>query len=353
MYDSKFDSQRLMLHPSEVAYWLENGTSRGPLYTEMELSTRCNGRCVFCGVDYLVNKTAVDIDTGTAKRIIDELYALGNRSVMFAGHGESLLHEDAVDIASYASERMSTSVTTNGLPITEARLPLIDRLKWIRFSINGYDAANYAAVHRIGPESYDQVMTNLEQAVKRKNDLGLDVVIGVQLVLLDENAAGVVSLARQLASMKVDYFSVKPFSQHPMSECRLSPDYQKHAHLQAELEEIQTDSFRVIFRAQAMGRLRREKRYSNCYGTQFLCFVSANGDVWECNVFAGDPRFLVGNAEKESMSDIWNGARRQAVLNFIDRDLKVTEECRDVCRMDECNCYLSRLKNPLDHDDFI
>jgi len=353
MYDGDFDSQRLMFHPGEVAYWLEHGKSRGPLYTEMALSTRCNCRCVFCGVDYLVNKTHIEMDPADAKRVIDELHALGNRSIMFAGHGESLLHGDAAEIISYAARTMSTSVTTNGHPLDNGKLPLIDGLKWIRFSINGCDADNYAAVHRVPATFFDTVMGNIERAVERKKSRGLGVVIGVQLVLLDENAEGVVRFARRLRALGVDYFSVKPFSQHPLSECRLNPDYARHAHLEAELEALQGDSFKVIYRAGSVERIGKEKRYEHCHGTHFLCFVSANGDVWECNVFAGDPRFLAGNAREESLADIWSGRKRQAVLDFIDHDLDLAKECRDVCRMDECNCYLDRLKNPLDHDDFI
>jgi len=353
MYDSDFDKQRLMFHPAEVAHWLEHGRSRGPLYTEMALTTRCNCRCIFCGVDYLVNKTHVDIATADAKRIIDQLHGLGNRAIMFAGHGESLLHDDAAEIVCSASHRMSTSVTTNGYPLDDAKLPLIDGLKWIRFSINGCDAGNYAAIHRVPAAAFDRVMTNLEKAVERKKSLGLGVTIGVQLVLLNENAGSLVPFARRLKALGVDYFSVKPFSQHPLSECQLNPDYARHAHLEGELGALQDESFKVIYRAHSIDRVGSEKRYEHCHGTHFICFVSANGDVWECNVFDGDPRFLVGNACEESLADIWSGPKRQAVLDFIDHDLDIARECRDVCRMDECNCYLDRLKNPMDHDDFV
>lgn len=353
MYDSDFDRQRLMFHPAELAYWLEHGRSRGPLYTEMALTTRCNCRCVFCGVDYLVNKTHVDIETVDAKRIIGELHALGNRAIMFAGHGEALLHADAAEIIRFASSKMSCSVTTNGYPLDESKLPLIDGLKWIRFSINGCDAGNYATIHRVPATCFDVVMGNVERAVERKRRLGLDVVIGVQLVLLDENAEGLFDFARWLKAMGVDYFSVKPFSQHPLSECRLDPDYDRLARLETELAVLQDNAFKVIYRARSIDRVRGPKRYTQCHGTHFICFVSANGDIWECNVFDGDPRFLAGNANEESMEAIWQGPKRQAVLDYIDNDLDIAKECRDICRMDECNCYLARLKSPMDHDDFI
>ena len=341
-----------MYHPSDVAYWLENGDSRGPLYTEFELTGRCNCNCIFCGVDYLVNSSAGTIDTGTAKRVLDQLHALGNRSVMIAGHGEPLLHDDALEIVRYSSERMSTSITTNGLSLIEERLPLMDDLKWMRFSINGCDAENYSAIHKVTPDMFDLLLSNVESAVRRKVDLNLDVTIGTQLVLLEENASGVLGLARRLKDLGVDYFSVKPYSQHPLSNHHLTVDYDMYLQLDEQLNELAADSFKVIYRARSMAKVSREKPYRKCYGTNFLSFISASGDVWECNVFAGDERFLVGNVQQEGLEDIWRGEKRQAVRRFIEEDMDI-DECRDICRMDECNCCLWRLKNPLGHDDFI
>jgi len=74
MFDTNFDKQKLMYHPKELGYWLEQGVTKGPIYTEMELCRKCNCRCIFCGVDYLVNKTDDMIDTAPARKIIRDLH---------------------------------------------------------------------------------------------------------------------------------------------------------------------------------------------------------------------------------------------------------------------------------------
>jgi len=352
VFDTNFDKQKLQYHVAAVSRWLEKGLTRGPIYTEMELSTRCNCRCIFCGVDYLVNTSDDAISAEAARRILTELHGMGNKAVMFSGHGESLLNPAAGEIIGFASGLMSTSVTTNGLSLDEANLPLIDGLEWIRFSINGCDAANYAEVHGVAPEMFDRVMGNVAAAVERKRKLHLGVTIGSQLVLLNENAAGVPKLARALKDIGVNYFSVKPYSRHPLCKHHLDVDYGAFAGLDRELAALEDDSFKVIYRAASMTKAGRPKPYGKCYGTHFLCFVSANGDVWECNVFAGDPRFLIGNAIREHLPDIWSGPRRRQVLEFIEREMKI-DECRDICRMDECNRYLWRLKHPWPHDNFV
>lgn len=352
MYDRDFDGQKLMYHPLEVAGWLALGHTRGPLYTEMELTNRCNCKCIFCGVDHLVGQTGDVMGPELAAKIISGLAELGNKSIMFCGNGEPLLNRHVVEIVRLAARTMSVSMTTNGIALSREKLPLLDDLEWLRFSVNGYDPASYAAIHGAPPSFFPQVMTNIAGAVARKRRFQLPVTIGAQLVLLPENAGGAPDLARQFREVGVDYFSVKPYSRHPFSRNRLEIDYSRYLDLEEKLRAFEDENFKIIFRKSSMIRAGSGKTYEKCFGTHFISFVSANGDIWECNVFAGDKRFLIGNGGEESMEEIWTGERRRQVVLFIKNELSLAE-CRDLCRMDACNTYLWRLKNPRPHDNFI
>lgn len=351
-FDPDFDGQKLMYHPGTVAQWLERGLTQGPVYTELALTDRCSCRCTFCGLDYRTNLSGVDLPPLVCKRVLRSLETMGNRSVMFSGEGEPLLHPRARELIAYSSARMSTSVTTTGLHLDEEALPLIDGLEWIRFSVNGGDAAAYSRVHGVGAGQFEKAMRHIGLAVERKRRLSLGVTIGVQLVLLPENAASVLPLARRVKRMGVDYFSVKPYSRHPMSGNRTVVDYSRFAGLRERVEALQDESFRVVYRAGSIAKLGGRKPYGRCLGTHFLCYISADGEVWECNVFLGDPRFRIGNVRRQALDDIWNGRRRRRVLRMIATELDL-QRCRDVCRMDECNRYLWRLLHPRAHDNFI
>lgn len=352
MYDTDFDSQRLIFHPGEVAAWLEHGHTKGPLYTELELTTTCNQHCSFCGVDHLVNRSQSFLEETAAYALIDALRQNGNKSLMISGHGEPLVHEKAPDIIAYASRRMCTSVTTNGTLLDDIRLHLIDELKWIRFSVNGYNPENYARIHGSGADQFHKVLRNIERAVERKAQRGLNLHIGVQLILLPDNAHGLFALAKVLKNIGVDYFSVKPYSQHPMSLRQHTVDYRPLQSLVEALTLLADERFRVVLRLQSMKELGRAKGYDRCHGIHFLGYVSANGDVWGCNVFVEDKRFWTGNINEHSFGDIWHGDRRSEFLGFIENGLDL-DGCRDICRMHACNKYLWRLRHPFDHDDFI
>lgn len=351
-FDTQFDGQKLMYHPAEVSRWLAEGWTRGPVYTEVELSRVCNCRCMFCGVDYQVNKNSDRMSFEGAARIIDGLRRIGNKAVMFCGHGEPLLNAEAGEIIGYAAAGMSTSVTTNGIALTPERLEMIDGLAWLRFSINGGTAEVYGKVHGTSSEEFGRVLEHVGAAVARKRARGLGVTIGVQMVLLNENAATAEALCREVRERGADYFSVKPYSRHPLAEHELRVDYEHAAEVERAVTALARGDFKVIFRSAALARLQQRKPYEKCYGTHFLNFISANGDVWECNVYAGDPRFYIGNALEEELEAIWHGARRAAVVRYIAEELHC-QACRDLCRMDACNAYLWRLKHPWPHDDFI
>ncbi|MCX7591022.1 MAG: radical SAM protein [Kiritimatiellae bacterium] len=351
-YDTNFDGQKLIYHPVRVAEWFERGRTRGPIYTEMTLTDRCDCDCMFCGVDYDVNQTGAMMDVHLAVRILDELAGLGNKAIMFCGNGEPLLHPRSGEIIGYGSRRMSASVTTNGLALDRAGIELVDGLEWIRFSVNAGTPEAYAIVHRTKPEMFEIALKNLGAAVERKRTKGLGVTIGVQLVLLEENVHTVTTLAQRVKKLGADYFSVKPYSPHPLSNKHLKVDYSALAWVEAEVKALETESFRVIFRVRSFEKLGEGKPYGRCYGTNFFVFISANGDVWACNNYVGDRRFLLGNARRQSLAEIWQGHRRQEVLEFVEKELNVAD-CRVACRMDECNRYLWRLKHPRPHDNFI
>jgi MoaA/NifB/PqqE/SkfB family radical SAM enzyme len=352
VFDPDFDNQKLIYHPERVAEWLRLGNTTGPVYTELELSNRCNCKCLFCGVDHQVNTSGEMMGLELARKVIDGLAGLGNKSVMICGHGEPLLNPEVLAIVRLAAAQMSVSMTTNGVALSVEKLPLIDDLEWIRFSVNGCNPENYALIHGAGNEIFARVMANLGAAVARKREKNLLVTIGAQLVLLPENEALVVDLARQVKELGVDYFSIKPYSQHPLSKNRRQMDYQRLLWLEEQLRPLEAPGFKVIFRSAAMGRVGTAKSYKRCGGVHFISFISATGEVWECNVFAGDRRFYTGNARDEAFAEIWAGARRRAVVAFVDDELDLNQ-CRDLCRMEACNRYLWRLKKPWPHDNFI
>ncbi len=350
----RIDNHKLMFHIDRLRDWLA-GKLIYPIYLEIAPAGGCNHRCIFCALDYL-GYAAAFIDTNTLKSTIKEAGRLGVKSIMYAGEGEPLLHEDILDILKYTRKSgIDTSITTNGVLLNRKLSgAILGFLSWIRFSLNAGSSKNYAKIHRTRREDFRKVVDNIKEAVKIRNSNRLGVVIGVQSVLIPENAKEILSLGRLLKDLGVDYFTVKPYSQHPLSHSSISRrfKYKDHAYLKEELDGLEDKHFHVVFREDTINRLNMSKDYKRCLGLPFWAYINACGDVYACSAFLGKNEFCYGNIYKTGFKDIMIGKKRTAIIKRAGLTLDINK-CRQVCRLDKINSYLWELTHPGPHVNFI
>lgn len=227
-------------------------------------------------------------------------------------------------------------------------------LSWLRVSLNAGTKETYIKVHRCPESDFDKVFKNLSNAVEIKKSNRLACTIGVQFLLLPQNCHEVTVLAERLKDVGVDYLTIKPYSQHPLSSSSIDKDfeYDEYQSLEEQLREITNGGLEIIFRANAMSKLRKDRPYERCFGLPFFTYIDAVGDVYVCSAFLGDERFCYGNIYENSFSEIWEGERRRRVLRYVDTELDIAR-CRKACRLDEINRYLWELKHPAPHVNFI
>lgn len=354
MQDFRIDAHKLIFHVDRVNDWLK-GKLICPVYLEIAPSGGCNHRCIFCAVDYLKYKPLF-LDTGRLLSSVKQAHALGVKSIMYAGEGEPLLHKDIVRIVSQTKKAgIDVSVTTNGVLLKkDISGQLLKYLSWIRVSLNAGTPDTYAKVHRCRKEDFQVVLSNLEEAVRIKKMIGSTATIGVQLLLIPENADEVVLLAKKIKKMGLDYLSVKPYSQHPLSGSRVDSSfkYKDYFSLDKNLRKLESDDFQIIFRDQTMRRLSVAKDYNRCYGLPFWAYIDAGGDIYACSAFLGDKGFCFGNIYKHDFKSIMNSPRRKMILKRVTERLNVNK-CRQACRLDKINSYLWELKHPGPHVNFI
>jgi radical SAM protein with 4Fe4S-binding SPASM domain len=351
----RIDSHKLMFHPRRVAGWL-SGEKIYPLYAELSPSGACNHRCTFCALDYMEYRPRF-LDTATLKERLSEMGLLGVKSVMYGGEGEPLLHRDIGDIIVHTRKAgIDVGVTTNGVLLT-AKLAeqVLASTAWIKVSLNAGTAETYAKIHRTKPEDFERVFANLRDAVRIRRETGARCTIGVQILLLPENAGEIETLAGKAKDAGLRYMVVKPYSQHHKSRTRTyaDVDYGQFRHLKERLVRFEDSAFSVIFRERTMQKMTKPVRgYERCLALPFWSYIDSDGNVWGCSAYLGDERFRYGNIQRQSFEQIWHGALRQANLHLAGAELD-PESCRMNCRMDEINLYLWELTHPRGHVNFI
>lgn len=351
--DKRIDSTKVQFHPHRVAQWLdgkdewETAKSIYPIYAEISPIGACNHACYFCGVDMVLEaakalKKIPQLEAGMLKERLAEMAALGVRSGMMAGAGEPMLHRDIVGITESAhAAGMDISFTTNG---TLLKPELLLHSAWIKVSLNAGTAESYARIHRTKEKDFERVWANLARAVEYRAQVVAKCDIGVQAVLLPENAKDMVTLAQRCRETGVDYFVAKPYSQAIYSLNRLLIKYDQYQQLEADLAAIATPDFEVVFRASSMKAVSDPIPYTTCGATGFMwCYIEADGSVYSCSAYLTDKRFLIGNINENTFKEIWEGEGRRKNYEMM-KTLDI-RQCRKSCRMHATNLYLWDLEH--------
>lgn len=350
--DLKLDSHKLIYHPCEVAKWLGGGIVY-PIEIEISPSGACNHRCTFCAVDYLGYRPAFLDSDVIIKEIID-MQKQGLKSVICSGEGEPLLNKDMPDMANKIKEAgVDVAMSSNGVLLTKDVVEeSLRAFTWIRFSIAAIEEGIYDAIQRGKKGDLRRVIDNISYAVEYKKNHNLQTTLGIQCLLLPENKEQIYQMAKEVKRIGVDYFTIKPYSQHTQSENQLSYEYNEMLEMEKKFGELETEQFNIYFRANAMKKMHKEKNYDNCYGLPFMTHIDAKGNVWPCVNFIGNKEFLYGNIYEQSFKEIWEGTQKKVVMEKY-KEMDINKICREACRLDAINGYLHELKHPGGHVNFI
>jgi MoaA/NifB/PqqE/SkfB family radical SAM enzyme len=337
------DSHKLMYHPEIISYWLR-GFAIPPVYVEVSPSSICNQDCTFCGLDFARKGKILDRENMAVA--LKAMGASGVKAVMFGGEGEPLVTSNTAHLACIGYDSgVDPALTTNGVLFHGGTAEaILHYCKWVKFSINAGTAPTYKEIHRCSDRHFYTVLHNISEAAYMRKKKGYTCTIGVQMVLLPENADETHILARLVRDAGADYLVVKPYSHHPQSR---TTEYRKRKVTSYAIEENtlfmeETARFKVIIRKEAFSRLEQPMNYEACYALPFWRYIDSNGDVWSCSTHIGNRDFHLGN--------IANGWDKLSAPSYMYEDIS---ECRVNCRMNRVNEYLWRLKNPDAHDNFI
>jgi len=295
-----------------------------PLAVQLDLTYRCNERCVHC---YLDHDDHGEMTTAEIKHLLDEMAEAGVFILTMSG-GEIFLRKDFFEILEYARRRLSFCVKlkTNAILIREAEAARIRDLGVESVQISIYS-------HR--PEVHDAI-TLVPGSLKRSVDAirflksqGLRVVIANVLMLQNvQDYQGVRALAEELGVECTLDPTVTPMMDGNRSTVNLGVGH---------------EGLRQVFRDQALvGDVEEfcaipngESDLDNlpCSAGHTACYVSPYGDVFPCVQFP----LPTGNVRREKFADIWHYSERMNDVRSIRiKDLTTCTSCSHVGSCTRC-----------------
>lgn len=342
------DGHKLSWHQERVNAWLR-GERIAPITVDCSLTTQCTYRCVYCYGKMQRINTDEPLSKEVILRFLDDCAEIGVKAVSFVSDGESTCNPHLYDaIVHGKSNGLDMALGTNGYLLKADQLErILPALTYLRFNLSAGEAARYAEIHGVKEACFHKVCENIKRAVEVKKRLGLQVTLGIQMVLMPEFKDQIIPLSRLGKELGVDYFVIKHCSDD--EEGTLGVDYSKYTELTETLKEAETftdESYLVTAKWSKImsGGLRK---YSACYGPPFIIQLSGSGLVAPCGMFFNDKykQYHIGNIKETSFKDIWQSDRYWEVMDYLASDkFNAKTDCGTLCLQHKVNEFLWDLK---------
>lgn len=297
-----------------------------PLSVQVDLTYRCNERCVHC---YLDHDDYGEMTTAEIKHLLDQLAEAGVFILTLSG-GEIFLRRDFFEILEYARRQLTFCVKlkTNAILIREAEAARIRDLGVESVQISIYS-------HR--PEVHDAI-TLVPGSLKRSLDAarflksqGLRVIFAN--VLMTQNVQDYSAVRAMAAEMGIESTldpTITPMMDGDRSVLSLGIGRE-------DLREVLHDTALVgnveEFCAIADPADENSLQALPCSASHTTCYVSPYGDVFPCVQFP----LPTGNVRKQRFIDIWQQSPRMNEVRSIRlKDLTTCTSCTHVSSCSRC-----------------
>jgi AdoMet-dependent heme synthase len=286
-----------------------------PLGVQLDLTYRCNERCVHC---YLDHDDHGEMTTAEIKRLLDEMAEAGVFVLTLSG-GEIFLRKDFFELLEHARQLMfCVKLKTNAVLIREAEAQRLRDLGVESIQISIYS-------HR--PEVHDAI-TLIPGSLKRSLDAirflktqGIKVIIANVLMIQNmEDYPGVRALAEELGVECTLDPTVTPMMDGNRSTLQLGVDH-------AALREVFRDPALVgdVEEFCAIPSPDEDMLESlPCSAGHTSCYVSPYGEVYPCVQFP----VTTGNVRQQRFIDIWRHSDKMNEVRSIRlKDLTTCTQC--------------------------
>jgi radical SAM protein with 4Fe4S-binding SPASM domain len=296
-----------------------------PLGVQLDLTYRCNERCVHC---YLDHDDHGEMTTAEIKRLLDEMADAGVFILTLSG-GEIFLRKDFFEILEHARRlTFCVKLKTNGILIREREAARIRDLAVESVQISIYS-------HR--PEVHDAItlvpgsLRRSLEAIRFLKSQGLRVIIGNALMVQNMQ----------------DYPAVRALAEELSIDCTLDPTITPMMDGNRSILRLGVglNELRQVFRDPALvgdadefcaiPAQAGEAALASlpCSAGHTACYVSPYGDVYPCVQFP----LPTGNVRRQRFVDIWRHSEQmKAVRSIRVADLATCSQCAHVSTCTRC-----------------
>jgi len=296
-----------------------------PLNVQLDLTYRCNERCVHC---YLDHHDHGEMTTAEIKHLLQDMADAGVFILTLSG-GEIFVRKDIFEIIEHARRLMfCVRLKTNATLIGEQEATRLRDLaiESIQVSIYSHRADVHDAITLL-PGSLERSL----KAIRFLKAHGLKVIIAN--VLMTHNAGDYAKVRRLAADLGVECTldpTITPMMDGDRSVLSLGVDHDALSEVFRD-EELVGDAESFCAIPAEVGEDDLES--TPCSAGHTACYVSPYGDVFPCVQFP----LPTGNVRREHFIDIWrHSTQMNEVRSIRVKDLPTCSSCTHASSCSRC-----------------
>lgn len=285
-------------------------------------------------------------DTIPREKILETLHnlrSIGTKAITWTGGGEPTAYPHFIEAQNLAlGLGLDTSIITNGQLLTGARADALRKAKWVRVSVDYWDAASMSESRRVKPSWFDAVDKNLKAfSTDREGDLEIN------FIVTRENHAHVYDAAVWLKTCGVDNIRFSPVWMDNFSEYHESIKNEVLDQLQLA-KSIESDVFKV-YSSYKIDPNAKTRSCSKCWFQQITPVIGADQKVYACKDTSYTSNGCIGSIHDRAFSDLWFAPETKAWFDNFD----AKKRCNGIqCAAESKNVFYNELLAAKD-DNFV
>ncbi len=292
-----------------------------PVNGTLEITYKCNQRCIHCYQDCEETKKIQDGDTEDIKMYIKKLYDAGCFVLTITG-GEPFARKDIWEILNYArSLNFCIILYSNGTLIKERDIERLQRLRIKKVCISLF-SMNKAVHDKIANKNglQEKALTT----IKNLRNAGVNVRIHCPILNINyADYTDVVDLSKQLKCEVILGPTMIPKDNGALEPLCFSIT-------DSEYLEVLKSSFSYTQLFDSECTMANKLSEIPCNVVNSGIAVSSDGKVFPCNSF----KLEIGNLNNDTIINIWNNSRVLKKLRKI--KLSKISECRNCKKLNTC-----------------
>ncbi|ASZ16942.1 radical SAM/SPASM domain-containing protein [Bacillus cereus] len=306
-----------------------------PSVASIELTNKCNVRCLHCYGDFGNIKHSV-MSLEQAKNLLNDFKGLGVRIVELTG-GEMTVHPNIKEILLHAIDLKfdQISLLTNGIALTSKLKDIIIKNKsriFMQIDIHSLDDDYLTWFFKV-PNTLEVIKRNIVDLAEN----------GVQMrtatIITRKNVHEIEKIADWVHSLDIKHFGVSPVVELGRAADRdLFLTKEDAIILEEKLERIHDkyENFLSIIEGD-------RSQHKNCGAIASHCVVSSNGDIKICTMDSLDFNSSIGNVLEKNVKDIYDENADYINSFFNMHSPKIDSvECADCINKHFCSACILR-----------